>query len=192
MEFFVSIQGEGFHAGRSANFIRLGGCDVGCHWCDVKESWEAAEHPKMSIAEISGLFDFQKGITVVTGGEPAMYDLENLTFSIRNHGGILHIETSGAYELTGDWDWVCVSPKKFKQAQPQNLALADELKVVVFHPSDIKWAQSFLPYLKKECKLYLQPEWSKREKVTPLIIEFCNQNPEWQISLQTHKYLGVR
>ncbi|MFN9596739.1 MAG: 7-carboxy-7-deazaguanine synthase QueE [Bacteroidota bacterium] len=192
MESFYTIQGEGAHTGKAAFFIRLAGCDVGCTWCDVKESWNASEHPLMPIEKLiedSSLHPSK--IVVITGGEPCMYDLTDLLKGLRQSGKQTHIETSGAYRLKGDADWICVSPKKFRKPLPETIAIADELKVVVFHPSDLEWAASFLKDVKPDCQLFLQPEFGKSNKMAPLIVDFVKNNPIWRISLQTHKTLDI-
>lgn len=192
MEQFCTIQGEGAHTGKPAYFIRLGGCDVGCVWCDVKESWDAENHPPLSTQEIINKMHTPAcAIVVVTGGEPLMYDLNELTGLLKKAGYSTHLETSGAYSLSGEWDWICVSPKKFKEVLPEVLEKADELKVVVYHESDLEWAEQFRPRLKEGCKLFLQPEWSKAEKITPVLINYVQANPHWRISLQTHKYMDI-
>jgi organic radical activating enzyme len=192
MEHFYTLQGEGFYAGQAAYFIRLGGCDVGCVWCDVKESWDASVHPPMTVATMAELASAHPGkIVVITGGEPSMYNLRPITDAIKAAGLRSHIETSASSPLTGDWDWVTLSPKKFKAPLPENMYLADELKVVVFNKSDFKWAEEFAALVKPECKLYLQPEWDKRDTMIPLIIEYIQAHPQWQLSLQTHKYLNI-
>jgi len=193
MEMFYSIQGEGFHTGTAAFFIRLGGCDVGCHWCDVKESWEAENHPEKSIDEIISEPELSKAKTIiVTGGEPLMYDLMSLTQELRNKNFKLHLETSGAYPLTGEWDWICFSPKKFKEPLPEFFSRANELKVIVYNKDDFRFAEEHEKHQSDDCVLYLQPEWSRREAMLPLIIDYVKQHPKWRISLQTHKYIGVR
>lgn len=192
MEQFYTIQGEGFHQGRAAYFIRLGGCDVGCVWCDVKESWDAETHPKKSIEEI--LLDVKKypaEIVVITGGEPLMYELTELTSALQEENFKTHLETSGAYLLSGSWDWICFSPKKFKKPLAEVAVKADELKVIIYNKSDFSWAEEHTKTVSGNCKLFLQPEWSRREEVTPLIIEYIKQNPQWEVSLQIHKYLEV-
>lgn len=192
MEQFYTIQGEGAFTGYPAYFIRLGGCDVGCVWCDVKDSWDASKHPQMTTEDL--LTEIQKTpakICVITGGEPAMYDLSELTSSLKNNGIRTHIETSGAYPIRGDFDWICLSPKKFKPPIPDSLAKSHEYKQVVFHTSDLEWTQQFLKDLPENCRLLLQPEWSKRESMEKLIIEYVKLHPEWSISLQTHKYLNI-
>lgn len=192
MEHFYTIQGEGRYTGHAAYFIRLGGCDVGCVWCDVKDSWEADKHPQMTVGEMLGfVLESKARIVVITGGEPAMYDLGPMTAVLKSHGIRVHIETSGAHPIRGDIDWICLSPKKFKFPLNESLNKADEFKVVVFHPSDIQWALGFTDELKPETDLYLQPEWSKSETVMPLIIDFVKSHPEWKISLQTHKFLNI-
>lgn len=192
MEHFYTLQGEGAYAGHAAYFIRLGGCDVGCVWCDVKESWNADAHPKMTLAEIVAVAEKYPGrIAVITGGEPSMHELQALTDALHEAGFRTHIETSASSPLTGDWDWVTLSPKKFKAPLEENLHLAHELKIIVFNKSDFKWAEEYAAKVPADCKLYLQTEWDKRDEMTPLIIEFIQQNPRWQLSMQTHKYLNI-
>lgn len=192
MEDFYTIQGEGFYQGHAAYFIRLGGCNVGCVWCDVKESWDASAHPKVTAstmaqrAKASG-----SSIVVVTGGEPAMYDLSNLTEALRSEGLQTNIETSGAYPITGKWDWICFSPKKFKTPDPSVYDKADELKVVIYNKSDFSWAEEFAQTVRPDCKLFLQPEWTKEKEMLPQIIEFVKNHPKWRISLQIHKYMNI-
>jgi 7-carboxy-7-deazaguanine synthase len=192
VEAFYTIQGEGYHQGKAAYFIRLGGCDVGCVWCDVKESWDASAHPLQSVADmINGARKFPGRIAVVTGGEPLMHDCGVLTRELHAAGFQTHIETSGAYPLSGDWDWICLSPKKFKAPLSGPVEQADELKVVRYNPSDFKWAESYAEKVKPECRLFLQPEWSKRESIIPLISEYIMNNPKWEFSLQLHKYIHL-
>ena len=192
VEAFYTIQGEGFHQGKAAYFIRLGGCDVGCVWCDVKESWDASAHPLIAVKEmVSNAKKFPGRIAVVTGGEPLIYDCFYLTETLHAAGFRTHIETSGAYPLSGEWDWICLSPKKFKKPLPGPIENADELKVVIYHPSDFEWAESFAEKVKPSCKLFLQPEWSKRETITPLISAYILDNPKWEFSLQLHKYIHM-
>ncbi|KUG07714.1 7-carboxy-7-deazaguanine synthase QueE [Solirubrum puertoriconensis] len=192
MEQFYTIQGEGANAGRAAYFIRLGGCDVGCHWCDVKESWDADAHPRLTIESLIAEVRQHPGRNVViTGGEPLMYDLGPLTQALHAAGCQNWIETSGAHPLSGEWDWICVSPKKFKAPLPEVLLHAHELKVVVFNKSDFAWAEQHAALVGPQCRLFLQPEWSKAAAVTPLIIDYVKQHPQWQVSLQTHKYLDI-
>jgi len=192
MEHFYTIQGEGGNSGRAAYFIRVGGCDVGCTWCDVKESWEAADHPVYSIKEcIDWVSKAGAKSVVVTGGEPAMYELTPITEALKQAKFERWIETSGAHPLTGTWDWVCLSPKKFKPCLPDNYIKAHELKVVIANRNDFKWAESHAKLVSANCQLYLQPEWSRAEKLLPLIIAYIKENPRWRISLQTHKYMDI-
>lgn len=197
MEHFYTIQGEGFHQGKAAYFIRLGGCDVGCVWCDVKDSWDASQHPKFSIEEIINMAvtgtaeKHQKMLAVITGGEPLMHPLDNLTKALKKRGFQTNIETSGAHPLSGQWDWICLSPKKFKAPLPEIIKMAHELKVVIFNKADFAWAEKFAALVNPDCCLYLQPEWDKAAAVTPLIIEYIKQHPQWRISLQIHKYINV-
>ncbi|PVD50897.1 7-carboxy-7-deazaguanine synthase QueE [Terrimonas sp.] len=202
MEAFYTLQGEGMHQGKAAYFIRLGGCDVGCVWCDVKESWNANAHPQKetytiiteALKEIPGQCASPQNnnvIAVVTGGEPLMHHLDELTTSLKQAGFRTHIETSGSSPLSGTWDWICLSPKKFKAPLPEILSQADELKVVAYNKSDFKWAEQFEKQVSSKCKLYLQPEWSKAQVMTPLIIAYIKEHPQWQLSLQVHKYLNI-
>ncbi|MBX2974290.1 MAG: radical SAM protein [Flavobacteriales bacterium] len=192
MEAFYTLQGEGMFAGQAAYFIRLGGCDVGCTWCDVKESWDADAHPQLSVeAIVAEAAKHPARIAVVTGGEPAMHDLRPLTQALRAAGFRTHIETSGTHPLSGDWHHICFSPKKFKAPLPGIYAAADELKVIVFNKHDLKWAQEHTAGLKADCALLLQPEWSKRDAIMPLIVDFVKEDPRWRVSLQTHKYLNI-
>jgi len=191
MEEFYTIQGEGFHKGTAAYFIRVGGCDVGCHWCDVKESWNAELHPPTAIDQIvDNAAKYSKTI-VVTGGEPLMWNMEPLTVALKERGLQIHIETSGAYSLTGQWDWICLSPKKNKLPTNEIYPLANELKVIVYNKDDFRFAEQQASKVSKDCILYLQPEWSNREKMTPFIVDYIMQNPRWRVSLQTHKYLNI-
>ncbi len=192
MEHFYTLQGEGYHQGKAAYFIRLGGCDVGCVWCDVKDSWDAEKHPILKIEDlILNVSKTPAKLVVITGGEPLMHNLDALTSSLRSKGFETNIETSGAYPLSGTWDWICVSPKKFKAPLAEILPLANELKVVVFNKSDLEWAEQHAGMVSPQCKLYLQPEWDKASVVTPLIIDYIKQHPQWELSLQIHKYINV-
>lgn len=192
MEQFYTIQGEGFHQGKAAYFIRLGGCDVGCVWCDVKESWDASKHPQKSIEEIiSEIKKYPAQIIVITGGEPLMYDLTALTSALQKSNYKTHLETSGAYPLTGSWDWVCFSPKKFKQPLASVAEKADELKVVVYNKSDFAWAEENKKFVSPSCKLYLQPEWSKHDEITMQVIGYIKDHPQWELSMQLHKFIHV-
>jgi len=192
MESFYTLQGEGYHQGRAAYFIRLGGCDVGCVWCDVKESWDAEKHPKRSIESlVEEVKQTAAKLVVITGGEPLMHDLETLTAALQSAGFETNIETSGSHPLSGHWNWICLSPKKFKEPLPDILLFANELKVVIFNKTDFDWAEKYGALVKADCKLYLQPEWDKKEIVTPLIIDYIKANPRWELSLQVHKYINV-
>lgn len=192
MEHFYTLQGEGMHSGRASYFIRLGGCDVGCVWCDVKDSWDADKHPKMTVDEIvMAAMRHNARLAVVTGGEPAMYNLTALCDALHAAGFTVHIETSGAYPIIGDIDWVTLSPKKFKPPVQEALDKADELKVVVYHKSDFAWAEEHAAKVPDTCKLYLQPEWSKKDNITPLVIDYILAHPQWGLSLQTHKYINI-
>jgi 7-carboxy-7-deazaguanine synthase len=194
MEHFYTLQGEGFYQGSAAYFVRLGGCDVGCVWCDVKESWDAAAHPQMTVTQIVQTITNNtptKGLVVITGGEPLMHDLTTLTAALQQQGYQTNIETSGAHPLTGSWNWICLSPKKFKAPLPQVIAKANELKVVIFNKTDFDWAEKYAAQVPASCKLYLQPEWDKAGTITPLIVEYIKANPQWELSLQIHKYIHV-
>lgn len=192
MEHFYTLQGEGFHQGRAAYFIRLGGCDVGCVWCDVKESWDASKQPMLKVQNLKfKVTETPAQIVVITGGEPLMHNLDELTNELCSAGLKTHIETSGAYPLSGAWDWICLSPKKFKEPLPKIIPLANELKIVVFNKSDFDWAEKYAALVSSKCKLYLQPEWDKAAEMTPLIIEYIKAHPQWELSLQLHKYINV-
>lgn len=192
MEQFYTIQGEGKHTGQAAYFIRLGGCDVGCVWCDVKDSWDADAHPKIAISSlVDHAVESGAKNVVITGGEPAMYNLTELTHALHQAGLKTWIETSGAHPLTGEWDWVCFSPKKFKAPLPEFYPAANELKIVVFNKHDFKWAEEHAAKVSEDCELYLQPEWDKEQEMLPLIINYVKKHPQWKISLQTHKYMDI-
>ena len=192
MEHFYTIQGEGFHTGRAAYFVRLAGCDVGCVWCDVKESWDANAHPQININNIlEYVKDAKAEMAVITGGEPLLHQLDELTTLLQQNNIETNIETSGSSPLSGNWNWICVSPKKFKEPLLEVIEKANELKIVVFNKSDFEWAEKYAALVNENCILYLQPEWDKAEQVLPLIIDYVKQNPKWKISLQTHKYLQI-
>ena len=192
MELFYSLQGEGYHQGKAAFFIRLAGCDVGCVWCDVKDSWDASKHPVLSVEEIvAAATAHPSHIAIVTGGEPLLHQLDPLTTALRAAGFQTHIETSGSSPMSGSWDWVCLSPKKFKAPLAESIKAADELKVVVFNKSDFDWANSFVNDVNTDCKKYLQPEWEKSDAMTPFVIEYIKSNPSWELSAQLHKYIQV-
>ncbi|MEO5998250.1 MAG: 7-carboxy-7-deazaguanine synthase QueE [Chitinophagaceae bacterium] len=192
MEAFYTIQGEGFHQGKAAYFIRLGGCDVGCVWCDVKDSWEASRHPQKTLPQIvTEAAEYPGRMAIVTGGEPLMHDCTELTRQLHRAGFQTNIETSGSHSLTGNWDWICLSPKKFKPPLPGIMPVANELKVVIFHKSDFEWAEKHAAQVSPSCKLYLQPEWDRAAIITPLIIDYIKMHPQWELSLQIHKYINV-
>ena len=192
MEAFHSIQGEGFFSGKSSYFLRIGGCDVGCHWCDVKESWDPNLHPLTEVDKIvEDIKKYSVKIVVITGGEPLMWNLEYLCKKLRNLDLKIHLETSGAYNLSGEFDWICLSPKKNLKPLNEVQVIADELKVIVSNKNDIKWAIDQSNKVNSDCKLYLQPEWSKKEIILPKIIDFVSKNQNWRISLQTHKYMNL-
>ncbi len=192
MEAFYTVQGEGAYSGHAAYFIRLGGCDVGCVWCDVKESWDVDAHPKQSIEQIvTEANAFPAKLAVITGGEPLMHNLDELTKELHQENFIINIETSGAHPLSGELDWICLSPKKFKKPLPEFYAQANELKIIVYNKSDFAWAESYAEKMNEDCRLFLQPEWSKHAEMLPLIVEYVKSNPKWQISLQTHKFMDI-
>ena len=192
MEHFYTLQGEGRFTGHASYFVRLGGCDVGCVWCDVKDSWDASKHPLVPIAEIvATVVASGTKIAVITGGEPMMHNLDTLTEMIREQGIRTHVETSGAHPLSGTWDWICLSPKKFKAPLNEMIASAHELKTVIYNKTDFAWAEQYAAKVSKDCLLYLQPEWSKSAEMNPLIIDYVKANPQWILSLQTHKFLDI-
>lgn len=191
MEEFYTIQGEGFYTGTAAYFIRVGGCDVGCHWCDVKESWNADLHPPTAISHIVSNAKKYAETVVVTGGEPLTWDMLPLTNALKEQGLRVHIETSGAYEATGNWDWFCLSPKKTKLPTKSAYDLADELKVIIHNKHDFMFAEEQAAKVNDKAILFLQSEWSKKEEMTPLIVDYVMNNPKWRVSLQTHKYLNI-
>jgi 7-carboxy-7-deazaguanine synthase len=192
MEAFYTLQGEGFHQGRAAYFIRLGGCDVGCFWCDVKESWDAAAHPQLKIEDIVSQASAAPGrLAVITGGEPLMHSLDELTHALHQKGFETNIETSGSSPLSGEWDWICLSPKKFKAPLPEVVGAANELKVVIYNKHDFAWAEKWAVLVNPSCKLYLQPEWSKAAEITPLLVDYIKAHPQWELSVQVHKYINV-
>lgn len=191
MEEFYTIQGEGYHKGTAAYFIRLGGCDVGCHWCDVKESWDALLHPPKTVEDLVEKAKGHSEMVVITGGEPLMYNLDLLTRKLQEAGLKTHIETSGAHPLSGNWDWICLSPKKRKLPVEPIYSVADELKIIIYNKDDFRFAEEQAALVSEGCILYLQPEWSKREEMMPQIVEYVMKNPKWKVSLQTHKYLNI-
>mgnify|MGYP001373633638 CR=1 FL=1 len=192
MEAFLSVQGEGYFTGKSSYFLRIGGCDVGCHWCDVKESWDPNLHPLTEVDKIiEEIKKYSVEIIVITGGEPLMWNLDYLCKCLKELDLQIHLETSGAYKLTGEFDWICLSPKKTLKPLKELLEMADELKVIISNKNDFKWAENQRKEVLQECKLYLQPEWSKKESILPKIIDFVSKNLDWRISLQTHKYMNL-
>ena len=192
MEQFYTIQGEGFNTGKAAYFIRLGGCDVGCHWCDVKESWDASIHPLTKTEEVlKNVLEYNAKSVVVTGGEPLMYNLTQLTNQLKEKNIETFIETSGAYKLTGRWDWICLSPKKTMAPLQEVYDKAHELKIIVYNKHDFIWAEEEAKKVNSKCYLFLQPEWSKHAEITQLIVEYVKNNPKWMVSLQTHKYMNI-
>lgn len=191
MEEFYTIQGEGFYKGTAAYFIRVGGCDVGCHWCDVKESWNADVHPPTAIEQIVENASRYSNTIVITGGEPLTWNMNPLTSLLKKNKLQIHIETSGAYDLTGEWDWICLSPKKIKLPKDEIYQKANELKMIIYNQDDFRFAEEQAAKVNEKCILYLQPEWSKREKVIPQIVDYVMNNPKWKVSLQTHKYLNI-
>ena len=192
MELFYTVQGEGFHSGKPAYFVRLAGCDIGCHWCDVKESWDAAIHKQISIEDIvQHAASSMAEIVVITGGEPLLYNLDELTRALQKAGLKTHLETAGANEISGIWDWVCLSPKKFKKPLAANLLKADELKVIVFNNADFSWAEEHNSLVSDKCIKFLQPEWSKTNEIANKLVDYVKKHPNWRISIQTHKYLDI-
>ena len=192
MESFYTIQGEGFHQGRAAYFIRLGGCDVGCVWCDVKESWDAGKHSLITVEKlVENVQHTPAKLVVITGGEPLMHDLDFLTQQLQQAGFETNIETSGSSPLSGSWNWICLSPKKFKAPLQEVVPFASELKIIIFNKTDFKWAEEYAAQVAPACKLYLQPEWTKSAEMMPLIVNYIMANPQWELSLQIHKYIGV-
>ena len=191
MELFYTIQGEGFHQGKAAYFLRIAGCDVGCIWCDVKDSW-SSNYPKKSINDILTEITLSSAeIVVITGGEPTLYDLSQLTVALKNNGIHTHLETSASNIITGQWDWICISPKKFKRPLIENMILANELKIIIYNKSDFLWAEQYAAMVSNECQLFLQPEWSVKNIMLPNIITYIKKNPKWYLSIQIHKYIDV-
>ena len=191
MEKFYTIQGEGYYSGQPFYFIRLGGCDVGCHWCDVKESWDHNQHQFIEVDDLIKDVKKHTSNVVITGGEPLMWDLSELTKRFKENNIKLHLETSGAYDLSGNWDWVCLSPKKKMLPKKEFYSMADELKVVIYNNDDFKFAMQESEKVSQECKLFLQPEWSKFDLMKDKIVQFVMKNKNWNISLQIHKFLEI-
>ena len=192
MESFLTIQGEGYFSGKTSYFLRIGGCDVGCHWCDVKESWDPNLHPLIKVDTIiSSILETNVKTVVVTGGEPLMWNMEYLTSQLVKNNIQVHLETSGAYALSGTFNWICLSPKKTMKPLNSIYSLASELKIIISNKNDFKWAMKYKENVNSKCKLYLQPEWSKKDSILPIIIDFVTKNPQWTISLQAHKYMNI-
>jgi 7-carboxy-7-deazaguanine synthase len=192
VEDFYTIQGEGYHTGKPAYFIRLGGCDIGCSWCDAKYTWNRHLHPLVDTDEIvQRALSYPSKSVVVTGGEPSSYPLDYLCAELTGNGIQTYVETSGAYPLTGEWNWICLSPKKQSPPQPEVYNRADELKVIVYDISDLKWAEENALMVNNNCRLYLQPEWSRYDKIVSSIVEYVKNNPQWNISLQAHKFMHI-
>jgi len=192
MEDFYTIQGEGFNSGKPAYFVRVGGCDVGCHWCDVKESWNASVHPLVKVDDVvSKIIESGSKAVVITGGEPLQYNLDYITAQLKKKNIETFIETSGAYPLSGNWDWVCLSPKKTMNPLPEIYASANELKIIIYNRNDFDWAIEQSAKVNNKCLLFLQPEWSKSNEMMPLIVEFVKKHQNWMVSLQSHKYMNI-
>lgn len=192
MEEFYTIQGEGEKSGKPAYFVRIGGCDVGCHWCDVKESWDAGIHPLKAVDNIiTNLQAIPSKDVVITGGEPTIYNLDYLCSVLHQNHFRTFLETSGAYDISGRWNWICLSPKKNAAPKPEIYALAHELKVIIHNKHDFKWAEEHALLVNEDCRLFLQPEWSKQEEMMPLIVDYVMKNPKWNVSLQTHKFMHI-
>tara|TARA_B100001093_G_scaffold221369_1_gene212320 strand:- start:439 stop:1071 length:633 start_codon:yes stop_codon:yes gene_type:complete len=192
MESFLTIQGEGYFSGKTSYFLRIGGCDVGCHWCDVKESWDPNLHPLVKVDTIiKSILETNVKTVVITGGEPLMWNMEYITKQLVKNNIQIHLETSGAYPLSGSFNWICLSPKKTMKPLSSIYSLTNELKIIISNKNDFKWAMKFKKNVNSKCKLYLQPEWSKKDSILPIIIDFVTKNPQWTISLQAHKYMNI-
>jgi organic radical activating enzyme len=192
MEHFFTIQGEGYYQGNAAYFVRLGGCDVQCPWCDVKESWEADVHTKYSVDEIvAWVKEAEAKLVVITGGEPSIYDLTALSTAFHEENIQVNIETAACYPLRGHLDWITISPKRYKLPLSENMLNAHELKVIINHRNDFRFAEEYAAQVSPQCKLYLQPEWEQEEELLPLIIEYVKEHQQWKISLQVHKYMNI-
>ncbi len=192
MEDFYTIQGEGFNSGKAAYFVRVGGCDVGCHWCDVKESWDASLHPLVEVKDVvEKVIQSGSKAVVITGGEPLQYNMDYITAEFKKKNIETFIETSGAFPLSGNWDWICLSPKKTMNPLEEVYKKANELKVIVYNKNDFDWALEQAKKVSKDCKLFLQPEWSKSNDMMPLIVEFVKTHQNWMVSLQSHKYMNI-
>ena len=191
MEMFYSLQGEGYHSGSAAFFIRIGGCDVACHWCDVKESWDHGNHNILKVSKIIQNIDKKTKIVVVSGGEPLMWDMTEITKKLKEKKFKRHLETSGAYDISGDWDWICLSPKKQQLPKKNLYQIADELKIIIYNNHDLDFAVEESKKVSDNCKLFLHPEWGKFDKINAKVVDFIKTNPRWKLSMQTHKFLGI-
>ncbi len=192
MEEFYTLQGEGYNMGKAAYFVRIGGCDVGCSWCDSKESWNAELFPPVVIDNvIKNVRSIPADTVVITGGEPSLYPLDYFTTQLQSFGIKTMVETSGAHELSGSWDWVCLSPKRFSPPKKSAYKNAHELKVIIQRESDLKWAELNAELVNKDVPLFLQPEWSVASELMPLLTDYIMKNPSWRMSLQSHKYMGI-
>ncbi len=192
VEDFYTIQGEGFHSGKPAYFIRLGGCDVGCSWCDAKYTWNPLSHPLVDTDEIvERAASFEAQAIVITGGEPLIYPLDYLTQRLHEHGLEIFLETSGSHPLSGEFDWICLSPKRKQPPLAEAFAAASELKVIIETEEDLRWAEECAAKVGERCMLFMQPEWSRSEQMTPTIVEYVKAHPQWNISIQIHKFMHI-
>jgi organic radical activating enzyme len=192
VEEFYTVQGEGYHAGKAAYFIRLGGCDIGCSWCDSRFSWKPDIHPLVDADDIIGrVVESGSDSVVVTGGEPLIWNLDYLCKGLKGNNINTFIETSGAYPLSGEWDWICVSPKRNMPPLDEMCNAANELKVIIQKPEDFEWAEKYRLKVKSDCRLFLQPEWSSFKLIIPVIVDYVKKYPDWRISLQIHKYMHI-
>jgi len=192
VEEFFTVQGEGFHTGKAAYFIRIGGCDVGCSWCDTRFSWNPDIHPLIDTdIIIKHAIDSGTDSVVVTGGEPLMWNLDYLCNGLKKNKICTFIETSGAYRLTGTWDWICLSPKMNMPPGAEICGIADELKVIIAKEDDLEWAEKYRRLVNENCRLFLQPEWSRFNTITPILVSYVKRNPYWRISIQSHKFMHI-
>ncbi len=192
MEEFISLQGEGIKTGTAAYFLRVGGCDVGCYWCDVKESWDASLHPLVQTEDvISRIKESGMQTVLITGGEPLLYPMDYLCQQLKDIKVNRFLETSGSEKLSGEWEWICLSPKKNAPPFPEIYSKANELKVIITSPSDLAWAESEAKKVNPNCEILLQPEWSKRNEITPILVSYIIENNQWKLSLQAHKYINI-
>ena len=192
MEEFYTIQGEGQHSGKPAYFVRVGGCDVGCYWCDVKESWNAKLHPPTLVDNIiENIIQIPSKAVVVTGGEPMNYNFNYFCSQLIKNNITCFLETSGSSKFSGQWDWICLSPKRNKAPLPEYFKIANELKVIISKPEDFLWAEQNANLVEETCILFLQPEWSKAKEMMQTIVDYVLNNPKWKISIQSHKYMHI-